>query len=440
LDVQRRPEEGDERGREASEPHNLGRFSTLAAIAAAILLPASAGATTVGLGPPELGSSPVPELKCEAPCTGGKTLAQLVSPAVVWEAPAAGLVTSWQARGSGSLRLRVLRPGPEGRWLGDGTSAPASGTGERNASSLPIRAGDVIGVDIPDVSSRIAYFEPAPTDHSELLEWSPALADNGVALEAAYPPDTNLEILFNADVVLAPVLSSLSPASGSTAGGNAVKISGRYLDGASGVTFGSTPASSFSVDSFGQITAIAPPSTASTVDVRVSGPGGSSEVGSGDRYTFGGASTTTGTGGPALQPVKPTVTGFSESSSRWRRGRSLPHISSASGAPVGTTFSFGLNEPASVNLTFTQSGPGRLLAGRCVAPGHGNARRPRCKRPLLVGSFTVPGHAGLDSVRFGGRLSGSRTLKPGSYLVSLTARAGHGPKVFSRSLRFTIIS
>jgi hypothetical protein len=360
---------------------------------------------------------------------------------VVWEAPAAGLITSWRVRGSATLRLRVLRPGPEGTWLGDGTSAPATASAEANPASLPIRAGDVIGIDMPSGStSQVDYDAPTPSGDSELLSWSPALADNGVAREAAYPADYNDQILMNADIVLAPVLSSVSPASGSTAGGNAVTIGGHYLDGASSVTFGSRPASSFSVDSSSQITAIAPASTASTVDVRVSGPGGSSGVSPADRYTFGGGSTTTSAGGPALQQLNPTVTGFSESSSRWRRGRSLPHISSAAGAPVGTTFSFSLNESASVTATFTQRVSGRRVAGRCVTPGRGNAGRPRCKRTLPVGSFAVAGHAGVDEVRFQGRLSGSKTLKPGSYLVGLAAREGHGTKVFSRSLSFTIIS
>jgi IPT/TIG domain len=299
----------------------------------------------------------------------------------------------------------------------------------------------VIGIDEPAGSyDEISYTDPTPQNNSELLEWSPALADNGVARGAVYPANYYREILVNADVVLAPVLSSLSPASGSTSGGNAVKIGGLYLDGATAVTFGSTPASSFSVDSSSQITAIAPASTASAVDVRVTGPGGSSEVGPADRYAFGGASTTTAPGGSALQSPKPTITGFSESSSRWRRGRSLPHISSAGGAPVGTTFSFSMNEPAPVTATFTQRVAGRRVGGRCLAPGRGNAGRPRCKRTLLVGSFTVPGHAGVDQLRFQGRLSSSKTLKPGAYLISLTARQGHGPKVFSRSLSFTIVS
>lgn len=218
-----------------------------------------------------------------------------------------------------------------------------------------------------------------------------------------------------------------------------MKIAGKYLDGATSVTFGSTPASSFSVDSPNQITAIAPASAASTIDVRVNGPGGSSEVSPADRYTFTApATSTTVAGGSALQPAKPTVTGFSESSSRWRRGHSLPHISSAT--PVGTTFSFSLNEPASVNLTFSQSVPGRRVAGRCVAPARRNAGRPRCKRSLVVGSFGVPGHAGVDKVGFQGRLSRSKALRPGSYLVSVTARDARGLKVVSRSLGFTIVS
>ena len=203
------------------------------------------------------------------------------------------------------------------------------------------------------------------------------------------------------------------------------------------MTFGSEPASSFSVDSPSQITAIAPASTASTVDVRVTGPGGSSEVTPADRYTF----TAPPIGSlPLFSALKPTVTGFSESASRWRRGHSLPHISSAGGTPVGTTFSFSLNEPAAVTLTFSQSVPGRRVSGRCVAPDHRNAGRPGCKRTLVAGSFAAPGHPGLDSVSFQGRLSRSKTLKPGSYLVNLTARDARGQKVVSRSLSFTIVS
>ena len=419
-----------------------GKRVALAASVAVMCLPGTASATTATLGNPNLPTEAGHHFGCP-PCElGAYTLAQLFSPGVDF-APAAGRITSWRVTGSatggGALKLRVLEGGPEGGWIGRGTSAPATSfrglEGPPNATSLPIDHGDAIGVDLT-MNSTVGD----DLTEGEAQLWTPPILDGE---ERNTVPDirTGNRIMLNAEEVLTPVVTLLSPASGGASGGNGVKIAGLYLDSATGVTFGSTPASSFSVDSSNQITAIAPASTASTVDVRVTGPGGSSEVSPADSYTFttpaatSPITTTAVAGGPA---VKPTVTGFSESSSRWRRGRSLPHI--ASGAPVGTTFSFSLNEPASVNLTFTQSVSGRRVAGRCVAPGHRNAGRPRCKRTLLAGSFTVPGHAGLDKVGFQGRVSGTKTLKPGSYLVSVTAREAHGLRVVSRSLSFTIIS
>jgi hypothetical protein len=59
---------------------------------------------------------------------------------------------------------------------------------------------------------------------------------------------------------------------------------------------------------------------------------------------------------------------------------------------------------------------------------------------VLVGSFGASGSTGLHKVRFQGRLSSAKTLKPGSYAVSITARDAHGLKAVSRSLPFTIVS
>jgi hypothetical protein len=430
------------------------RLSVVAALAAAMLLPTSAHATTVRLGPEVTETNKsfdcIPHDGCQ-----GFTLAQIVSPGVLEEAPASGLITSWRVAALGSPRLRVLQPGPEGEWIGDGTSAVAAHfypEAEANVTSLPIRAGDVIGVDLPaGEGTQVDDREIVPPDSTQLLEWKPALADNGVA--EASSENFDVEIVVNADVVLAPVVSSVSPTSGSPAGGNAVTIGGLFLDGATGVSFGSTPASSFSVESSTQIIATAPATVASTVDVHVTGPGGSSEVAPADKYTFAAPVATTAPTaptnpapktliepGPFVALAKPAVTGFSQSASRWRRGRSLPHISSAGGTPVGTSFSFSLNEPATATFTFTQSVAGRRAHGSCVAPSPGNAQRPKCKRTVLVGSFGVSGKAGLNKLHFQGRLSSSKTLKPGTYSVSITAHDAHGLKAVSRPLPFTIVS
>jgi hypothetical protein len=59
---------------------------------------------------------------------------------------------------------------------------------------------------------------------------------------------------------------------------------------------------------------------------------------------------------------------------------------------------------------------------------------------IVVGSFVVSGKLGSDKVRLQGRLSSAKTLKPGTYAVSVTAHDMHGLKAVSRSLPFTIVS
>lgn len=82
-------------------------------------------------------------------------------------------------------------------------------------------------------------------------------------------------------------VTGVSPASGSTAGGNTVTITGTGFTDVSLVNFGSFRATSFTVDSDTQITAIAPAGTAGTVDVIVFAAGaGNSATSAADQYTY----------------------------------------------------------------------------------------------------------------------------------------------------------
>jgi hypothetical protein len=84
----------------------------------------------------------------------------------------------------------------------------------------------------------------------------------------------------------APAVSSLSPRSGTHAGGTTVTITGqRFVPGAT-VKFGTTPATSVTFVSNSQIKAKAPAHTAGTVGVRVTTPAGTSPAVSGDVYTY----------------------------------------------------------------------------------------------------------------------------------------------------------
>ena len=87
---------------------------------------------------------------------------------------------------------------------------------------------------------------------------------------------------------VSPQVTSVSPGKGSSAGGGFVTLSGSDFSGASSVRFGSTPAPAFTVLSPTTLTAQVPPGPAggATVDVTVSGPDGTSQVGSADHYTY----------------------------------------------------------------------------------------------------------------------------------------------------------
>lgn len=82
----------------------------------------------------------------------------------------------------------------------------------------------------------------------------------------------------------APVVTSVSPNTGSPSGGTPVSISGGYFVGVTAVNFGSIPAASFTIVSPTQITATTPPGVLGAVSVEVSSPAGSSSLVGGFTY------------------------------------------------------------------------------------------------------------------------------------------------------------
>ncbi len=65
-----------------------------------------------------------------------------------------------------------------------------------------------------------------------------------------------------------------------------ITISGSGFTGATAVNFGSVPASSFTVDSDSQITAVIPPGFAGTVDITITTAGGNSPITQNDKFTY----------------------------------------------------------------------------------------------------------------------------------------------------------
>jgi hypothetical protein len=116
---------------------------------------------------------------------------------------------------------------------------------------------------------------------------------------------------------------------------------------------------------------------------------------------------------PPLPDPIPDVTALAASPPTFVLGNFLPAASQR--RRVGTTLLFTLSEPAMTTLTFAQSRPGRRIGGRCVKPRRGNRRRPRCKRTVTAGSRTFQLAAGERRIRFSGRLSRRKRLRPGRY-------------------------
>jgi len=115
----------------------------------------------------------------------------------------------------------------------------------------------------------------------DFLHGQTGVAPNGIELHPV------LDILFNPPPPV-PVVASVVPNTGPAAGGTTVTINGTRFTGATAVTFGATPASTFTVVSDAQITAVTLAGTVSTVDVTVTTPSGTSPISLQDQFTFTG--------------------------------------------------------------------------------------------------------------------------------------------------------
>jgi alpha-tubulin suppressor-like RCC1 family protein len=144
---------------------------------------------------------------------------------------------------------------------------------------------------------------------------------------------------------------------------------------------------------------------------------------------------------PGATLAVPVITAIGQSNSVWREGNGLATFSGTTRRHlVGTTFSFALNERASVSFSFTQRLPGRKVAGSCVTPTSRNRHRHPCERSVTQGTLSFPGHAGLNKVSFQGRISASRKLRPGRYTLVIAATNAAGLRSLPATLVFTIVT
>ena len=171
-----------------------------------------------------------------------------------------------------------------------------------------------------------------------------------------------------------PLVSSVTPNSGPTSGGTTVYIHGSGFINATGVSFGSTPASSFTIDSGTLITAVDPAATnTGTVDVTVSNVAGSSPTGASDQFVY----------------TNPTLAGFNNFTLNSANGLGVNGSSPMDNNPQGTP---GLGS-ANTSLTLTTQNGNEASSAFFNTPlGYQN----------FTASFTYQetGNPGADGVTF----------------------------------------
>ena len=126
-----------------------------------------------------------------------------------------------------------------------------------------------------DSDTQVTAVTPAHTDGTFDVTVTDA---NGTSATAAGDKFTYLESV--------PTVTGLSPSSGVSSGGTAVTITGTDLSTTSAVYFGGTAASSFTVDSDTQVTAVTRAQTNGTIDVTVTNSAGISPATAADKFTF----------------------------------------------------------------------------------------------------------------------------------------------------------
>lgn len=130
--------------------------------------------------------------------------------------------------------------------------------------------GLILGEGPPNLRTGQEYFKGRL---DELLLYDRALTATEVAT-------------ISVDASLAPAVTSLSPSVGPTAGGTSVTITGTDFTGATAVRFGTNAATSVTVVSATEITAVSPAGSAGTVHVTVTTPSGVSVAVNGDQFTY----------------------------------------------------------------------------------------------------------------------------------------------------------
>lgn len=198
-----------------------------------------------------------------------------------------------------SPKPKILSMSPSSGVSAGGTTVTITGAGFGSPSASPT---PTVGATFDGVAATSLTH----VDDTTLIVTAPSGTPGSVPVGVtsnAYATSTMSNTMPGAFTYIgaAPTISGVAPATGSTAGGESVVITGSALSGATAVRFGGASAS-FAINSPTQITATTPASVAGLVDVVVSTPSGDDTAAAAFTYVAPGPS-------PAPTPAPPIPSG-----------------------------------------------------------------------------------------------------------------------------------
>jgi hypothetical protein len=233
-----------------------------------------------------------------------------------------------------------------------------------------------------------------------------------------------------------PTVTLLSSSSGPTGGGTLVTITGTNFTAVSGVFFGTTVVSAFTVVSATSITATAPPATSGTVDVTVATAAGISAAVGADHFTY--------------QASAPAVTAVSPSSGPTAGGTQVTitgsNFNGATQVAFGSTAATGVSVVSATQITATSPAGTAGAQDVTVTSPYGTSATSSADLFTYVAAPTVTGvtassgtwlggtvvtitgtnFSGLVSVSFGGTPAAALTVNSATQIAATTPAAWPG--------------
>jgi len=173
--------------------------------------PAPAAAETVTVGSPLTGSFTRLTF-CVPLCVSANN--ELAAPGAQVTVPFDGTLTRWRTLDgkAGAFRVRVLRPDGAGEYVLSGASSPETPTGpgiDTFATSIPVKAGDLIGLENLSITAEIGSASPPGSGYHV---WFGSFAEGSNTSSASGDFQNGpQELGFNADVerpsIVPPVLA-----------------------------------------------------------------------------------------------------------------------------------------------------------------------------------------------------------------------------------------